>query len=243
MGDYLIVLALTAIPAASNFTGGLLAEAIPVSQRTLSLALHAAAGIVLAVVAVELLPEAFAVAAPWLIVLAFVAGGGFFVAVDAAIDRLQDRLGGAGDGAAPWGVFFGVAVDLFSDGVMIGAGATVSLALGLLLALGQAPADLPEGFATTATFKLRGVARRTRLLLNGSFFLAIFLGATVGYWAVRGQPEAVQVTLLAFAAGILTTVVVEEIVPAAHEEEDARMAAMLLVGGFALFALLSAYLG
>ena len=61
MTDFLIVIALTALPAFSNFAGGLLAEAMDVSERTLSLALHAAAGIVLAVVAVELLPEAFAV--------------------------------------------------------------------------------------------------------------------------------------------------------------------------------------
>jgi zinc transporter, ZIP family len=242
MSEYLIALALTAIPAFSNFAGGLLAEAIRVSQRTLSFALHAAAGIVLAVVAVELLPEAFAVGPAWLMVLAFVAGGGFFIAVDGGIDRLQDRFGGAGEGS-PWGIFFGVAVDLFSDGVMIGAGSTITFALGLLLALGQAPADVPEGFATIAAFKRQGVARRTRLLLAASFFGAIFLGATVGFWAVRGQSAVVKLALLAFTAGILTTVVVEEIVPEAHRGEEARSATVAFVGGFALFALLSAYLG
>lgn len=241
MNDYLLVLALTALPALSNFAGGLLAEVTDVSQRTLSLALHMAAGIVLAVVAVELMPEAFAGAAPWLVVLAFVAGGGFFVAIDQGIGVLQSRLGNEG-GAGAWAIFFGVAVDLFSDGVMIGAGSTIGLGLGLILAIGQAPADVPEGFATVATFKRQGVGRRARLLLAASFFLAIFLGATIGYWAVQGQPEEVKVTLLAFTAGILTTVVVEEIVPEAHQGRDARVASLVFVGGFALFALLSAYL-
>ncbi len=242
MNEYLIVLALTALPAFSNFTGGLLAEAVRVSERTVSLALHAAAGIVLAVVAVELLPEAFGVGPAWLMVLAFVLGGGFFVAVDWGIDRLQDRLSSGGE-AGPWGIYFGVAVDLFSDGVLIGTGSTIAVGLGLLLALGQAPADVPEGFATIATFKRQGIERRLRLLLAASFFLPIFLGASVGYWAVRGQSEAVQLALLAFTAGTLTTVAVEEIMPAAHQGEDARVAALVFVGGFALFALLSAYLG
>lgn len=40
-----------------KFGGGLLAEVVPVSRRLLSLALHAAAGIVLAVVGLELLPR------------------------------------------------------------------------------------------------------------------------------------------------------------------------------------------
>ena len=175
-------------------------------------------------------------------ILAFVAGGGFFVAVDLTIDRLRARRGGEGEGG-PWAIFFGVAVDLFSDGVMIGTGSTIGVGLGLLLALGQAPADVPEGFATIATFKRQGIPRRLRLLLAASFFLPIFLGATVGYWAVRGQSEAVQLALLAFTAGTLTTVAVEEIMPEAHQGEEARVAALVFVGGFALFALLSAYLG
>ena len=48
--------------------------------------------------------------------------------------------------------------------------------------------------------------------------------------------------LLAFTVGVLTTVVVEEIVPEAHEDGKARFAALVFVGGFALFALRSAYL-
>lgn len=38
---------------------------------------------------------------------------------------------GADVEAGPWGIYFGVAVDLFSDGVIIGAGSLVNPALGL----------------------------------------------------------------------------------------------------------------
>ncbi len=76
------------------------------SQRTLSLALHAAAGIVLAVVAVELLPEAFADAPAWLVGLDFVAGGIFFVLVDQGIGLLQRRMGRSEGSAGPWGIFW-----------------------------------------------------------------------------------------------------------------------------------------
>jgi zinc transporter, ZIP family len=70
----------------------------------------------------------------------------------------------------------------------------------------------------------------------------VLLGATVGYWAVRGQPEFVKMAMLAFTAGVLITVVVEEIVPEAHEDGEARFAALVFVAGFALFALISTYL-
>jgi ZIP family zinc transporter len=53
-----------------------------------------------------------------------------------------------------------VAIDLCSDGLMIDAGTAVGTRLALVLALGQVLADVPEGFATIATFRDRGVPRR-----------------------------------------------------------------------------------
>ena len=243
MREYLLVLALAAMPALGNFAGGLLAEMVAVSQRALSLALHGAAGIVIAVVAVELMPTALKTDVPWVIIVAFMLGGGFFVLVDQMIEIVKNRMGRAASDTTPWAIFFGVSVDLFSDGIMIGSGSTISFSLGLLLALGHVPADVPEGFATIATFKRQGLSRSTRILLGASFAIPIFLGTTIGYWAVRGQPEIIKLSLLAFTAGILTTVVVEEMVPEAHRDGESRLAALIFVSGFALFTLLSTYLG
>lgn len=246
MSGYLAVLALTLMPALGNFVGGVLADRVTVSSRVLSFALHAAAGIVFAVVGVELMPQALAAEPAWLVVLLFVAGGGFAVLIDWAMGavRLRSRTGSAAAGAeaGPWSIYFGVAVDLFSDGVMIGAGSTISPALGLLLSLGQVPADIPEGFATIATFKAQGMPRRRRLLLAASFTIPILLGATISYFALRGGPEIYKLGLLAFTAGILLTVAVEEIVVEAHREDDSRLASLFLVGGFALFIALGEFL-
>lgn len=243
MDGFLSVLALAVLPALGNFSGGLLSEMVNVSRRTLSLALHAAAGIILGVVAVELLPEAMRAQTPWVIVLAFATGGGFFILIDWAIGIVQKRVGGGESNTGMWAIFFGVAVDLFSDGVMIGAGVTVDFRLGLLLALAQVPADIPEGFATIANFKAAGVARAKRMWLSATFTLPILLGSAIGYFAVRDAPDVVKLGLLAFTAGILLTVAVEEMIPEAHKEAEARLATVCLVGGFTLFALLSIYFG
>ena len=242
MNDFLLVLALAAMPAAANFLGGLLAEVLPLSQRLLSLALHLAAGIILAVVGIELMEQVLQATPVWLPLLALVAGGGFTVLLDWGVQLVRVRTGTT-ESTGPWLIFIGVAVDLFSDGILIGTGSTIGLGLGLLLALGQVPADLPEGFATIAAFRDKGVPRRRRLLLAASFALPIFLGATIGYWAVRGQPDIYKQVLLAFTAGILLTVAVEEILTEAHEGDGgSSWDTLALVGGFALFALLSASL-
>jgi ZIP family zinc transporter len=219
------------MPAIGNISGGLVAERFEISGDTLSLALHVAAGIILAVVGIELLPTTLEADPPWFVLVVFLAGGFFSIGLDSLTDFIAARTGGGRTESGAWGIFAGVAVS------------TISLGLGLLLALGQVPADIPEGFATIATFKSKGVPRRTRLLLSLSFALPIFLGVTVGYWLVRGQPAIVKFGLLAFTAGILLTVAVEEIIPEAHKEGEARLAAVALVGGFALFTFISIYLG
>ena len=242
MPQFAQVLALAAVPALGIVAGALLAEVVVVSQRTLSLALHTAAGIVLGAVSIELAPRGFGeISHPWVAVLAFLGGAVFYLLVDAAIDIVGRRRGASTGGG---GVLLaaGTSVELFSDGVMIATGTSVGFTLGLLLALAQAPGNMPEGFATMATFKRDGWPRRRRLLVAAGFAVPIPLGAAVGYFGVRGQPEDVGLALLAFTAGLLVTVTVEQIVPEAHEARDSRTATLLLVAGFALFALLALYL-
>ena len=236
--DYLQVLGLALLPALGNFLGALLAEIIPTTRRMLSRALHVAAGIVVAVVAVELMPEALAGAAPWLVVLGFCLGGGFFIVLDWAIQR----FGAGEESAGPWVVYAAVFIDLFSDGLMIGVGSTVSFGLALVLALGQVTADIPEGFATIANFRDKGVVRSKRVILAASFVIATLTGATIGFYLLRDQSEALKLSALAFTAGILLVASVEEMLGEAHEaSKDTRLSAVFFIGGFALFTLVGAY--
>ena len=250
LDGYALVLALLLLPALGNWAGGALAELVPVSRRTLSLALHAAAGIVLAVVGLELVPEALEADPAWVPLLAFMSGGLFFLAVDAVIERVGARASGPGapgdegeGGGNPLVIYAGTSLDLFSDGIMVGTGAVINPALGFLLALGQTPADVPEGFATIATLRQAGFSRARRLLFTAGLALPLLVGGTIGYFALREAPDLVRLAVLAATGGALTAVVVEEVVPEAHKGGDSRLATMFLVGGFALFAAISVYVG
>ena len=243
MSEFLIVLGLAALPAAGNFVGGALAELFPVSGRVLSLALHLAAGIVLAVVGLELMPEALDVGPRWAPLLAFVAGGGVFIGLDRVVGYVGARLGVTEERKGALGVFGGVSLDLFSDGVMIGTGTLLNPTLGLLLALGQVPADVPEGFAAVATLRDAGVSRTRRLLMSAGFAVPIIAGAALGFLALRGASEVLTLSVLALTGGALVAVVVEEMITEAHAGETSRVGPLFLTGGFALFAAVSAYLG
>ncbi|MEH2022857.1 hypothetical protein [Nostoc sp.] len=70
MQEFLFALTLSALPVVSNFMGAMIAEALPSSKQTLGLALHAAAGVLLAIASTELISRV-AIAKPvWATILA-----------------------------------------------------------------------------------------------------------------------------------------------------------------------------
>lgn len=240
MSGLALVVLLSLLPGAGNFAGAMIAERWNVTPRRLNWALHAASGIVIAIVAVELLPEALGALAGWWIALAFAAGGAGYIVIESLLERAQRGREGEGR-KAMWMIYVAVAVDLTSDGLMIGTGAAVSPALALVLAAGQVLADVPEGYAALANFRDKGVPRRRRILLSASFFLYVVGSALLSWLLLRGSGEPIQMAALSFVAGLLTVAAVEDMLQEAHEaREDTRRSIVAFVGGFALFTLLSA---
>lgn len=235
MAELGLVLLLAAVPPIGVIAGAALAEVIAVSPRRLSLALHAAAGILLGIAAFELLPTAFTASSRWPIVAAFVLGAAVYVVAD----RLIERMTGRGGGGEAWMIYSGVAVDLFSDGVMLGTSTTIGIGLAVVLAAAQLPANVPEGYATSGAFQDAGMGRGRRLLVAVSFALPVLLGAVLSYLALRGAPEIWRLALLAATAGYLAAAVVEELVPEAHERLRGWAANWAFVAGLAGLGLLS----
>lgn len=238
------VLLLALLPAAGNLAGGILAEFIETTRDQLSLALHFAAGIVFGVIAIELAPRAFEDARPWVAALAFSAGGVAYIAVDWVSERLAPGRPGQAKSemSGAWVIYAAVAVDLFSDGLLVGAGSSVSLSLALVLAVGQVTADVPEGFATVANFKQKGTPRARRLLISASFVIPVLAGALLSFLLLRHQSLEMQLAALAFTAGLLLVAAAEEIVGEAHEAAcDKRWSSLAITAGFVLFALVASY--
>jgi len=144
------VLLLALLPGIGVAAGGLIAELVPSSKKWLNWSLHAAAGIVIAIAAIEVLPEALDSVSHWTVGIAFAVGGLTYLGIKIVVEK---RAEGSG---RMWMIFLAVATDLFGDGLLIGAGTAVSTDLGITLAIGQIMANIPEGFASLSTFRANG---------------------------------------------------------------------------------------
>jgi zinc transporter, ZIP family len=242
MEPYGEVIAFAALPAVTSLAAGILAERVRTSKRLISLALHLAAGAIMALIGIELMPRVLNVEPAWKTVAAFVAGGIAYLVLHEILARIRERAGKTGDGKHAWAVYSDMLLDFVTDGFIIGTGMALDRGLGLVLALGAVVAEVPQAFAAIAEFDRRQVSRRTRTILAVSFAMVVIASAVLAYWIMEGRGESWKLVILSFTAGLLASLMVEEIVPEAHEERDQRLAVGAFVGGFAVVALLSVYI-
>ena len=105
-------------------------------------------------------------------------------------------------------------------------------------------ADFPKGYSVVANLKDKDVPRKRRITASLSFPLYCLGAALIAWFLLRSAPDAARYVVLSFVAGFLWVAAVEDMRKEAHEvAPDYRTSAMAFVGGFALFALVSAGLG
>lgn len=143
------VLGLAVLPAIGNFGGGMLAEFMGVPRGRLNKALHGASGILIAVIAIELMPEALSKISGWTIGMACGLGGLAYIGIEAAVEKTLRRAESKqSSNLGMWMIYMVASIDLISDGLLIGTGSAVSTSMAIVLVLGQVLADVPEGYAT-----------------------------------------------------------------------------------------------
>jgi zinc transporter, ZIP family len=245
MNGYILALLLSLMPAIGSVVGGVLADYFRISESSMSYVLHGAAGIILAVVGVELLPQALGYGNFVEVSLAFGLGGLTYVGLEWMLEQIGERNKDLNKekGQSPWLIYISLAFDFFTDGIMIAVGLIISQGLAFLLAVGSAISDLPSAFIAIAGFKRGGISRLRSLLFSISFAVIILLGAILGYRVGQIGSDRITIFLLSYTAGVILLAVIEGVMVEAHTRSPRTfLSEIILILGAALFTLLSAYL-
>jgi zinc transporter, ZIP family len=211
------------------------------AKDKLHLVLGLAAGVMLCVVAFDLLPEAMAQSGQ--IVLGVPAAmlttiGGFFtvhiVERSLAIHRGHEgEFGGHHHGMESVGLLAGggLVVHSFLDGVGIGLGYQAGAAVGLVVAIAVIAHDFADGFNTFTIASLYGNARRRVLTLLVCDAVAPVAGAVVG--TLVPIPTGAIGLYLGYFAGFLLYLATADILPEAHARHPSRLTLVFTVAGAA----------
>ena len=219
-------------PALVSLSGGVLAMFWHPNHHTRSMVQHFAAGVVLAALAVELLPEIGREHAPaWVLIGAFALGSLFMYAMKLWTMRLEANEAAADESKLNHGLLIATFIDIAVDGFIIGTGFAAGGETGFVLALGLSVELLFLGLSLTSesTKGWRIVA------LSALLGLTVLGCALLGSILLSGASNAVIAAALAFSAAALLYLVTEELLIEAHEVEEKPISTLILFAGFLVF--------
>jgi ZIP family zinc transporter len=230
------------VPVTFTVIGAAAGSYIPTMARLRSYVLHLAAGVVFAVVAVELLPEIQRRALVGDVVLGFALG----IATMLLADRLIDRVRGGGGrdhddyvkdapGSISTGLFVSVGIDFLLDGLLLGVGFAAGARIGILLALAEAAEQLSVGLALAGELRAAGVSRPRVLLIISALGSLVFVTAVLGATVLGGLSNGAMEVVLSFGAAALLYLVTEELLREAHEERETALGTAMFFVGFPAF--------
>lgn len=225
------------ISAASTIAGGVLPLYTRVRNIHSRYLLGFAAGVMLSVAFLEMLPEMVAEGETSFVILA---AGFFSLYVVEKLVMVHSCPGGECDihdqhTVLGWTALIGIAAESLLDGVAIGIGFRLAPAVGLTIALAVLVHEFPRGFATSVIMRTAGYdLRRTWGALGID---ALFTPLGVVLVLVGIFPQGLLLPLLAFAAGTFIYVGASDLLPEAHRTFNIWVVVSVVVGLFLVPAL------
>lgn len=224
------------VPAIVSIIGGIVALIWHPSKQARSMIQHFAAGVILAALATELLPEIGREhAEPWVLIVAFAVGSLFMFGMKLVTDHLEEKDEAqekiTGKAGLPMGMLMATVIDIAVDGLIIGAGFASGGETGMILALGLSVEMLFLGLALV-TDTLKG----WKIVAMTAFLGAEILGfAYLGNLLLSGASSSLIAAVLAASAAALLYLVTEELLIEAHEIEEKNYYTLILFAGFLAF--------
>lgn len=222
-----------AIPAGVATLGGVIAALWNPSHALRSLVQHFAAGVILAALAVELLPDiATEHATPGVVIGSFALGSLFMYGLKLWTTRLEHKAAATAKvPALDLGLLMATLIDVAIDGFIIGAGFAANGEAGTILALGLSVELVFLGLALTS----ETVKGWRVVALSATLGLTVLLFAMLGSAVLAGASRQLVGGVLAFSAAALLYLVTEELLIEAHTVEEKPIATLVLFAGFLVF--------
>jgi ZIP family zinc transporter len=247
MSDLLVAAGWALLVGASLLVGALVAAGVSLPPRAAAFLTACGGGILLAAVALELVPEADAHAGSVLTAVGLIAGTLTYVLADRWLNRdaeMKTMRRSAAAAAAGRSMTMpdrgadvvrgeSIAAGLFVDGVpeSVALGLTIAEGeLGLALLAGIVVGNLVEAYGAAQPIVAGGRSRRFAVGLLGALGLALALATITGATLLAGVSPEVVGTAQAVAAGAVLAVVSIAVIPHAFEEVSALVAFATAIG-------------
>jgi len=234
------------IPLITMIIGGVWSANFKVGDKMQSTILHLAAGVIFAVVAVEILPDIVEKGSITNISVGFFAGLGTMLLIKHFSHKAEEKhklqvtkYTEIGKKLLPWALIIGIAVDIFIDGILLGVGFAAGQSEGILLCAALSLEILVLGLVVGTELKNENFSKNRILTIISVTALTFVVGAFLGSVMLSIVSEEVLTYILAFGLSALIYLVTEELLVEAHEKKDTPLNTAIFFVGFFIFFIIS----
>ncbi len=229
--------------------GGILGSLFKVNSKIRSTLLHLAAGVIFAIVAIEILPKVIETHNIFTITIGFFSGLAVMLLIKhfsrKAEKRHEKQLKSGHDDSIgsfkllPWGLLVGIAVDILLDGMLVGIGFAAGQTEGVLLCIALSLEILVLGLVVSTELKSEKFTKKLILKIISVLSMSIILGAFIGAVMLNYINQTTLSGVLAFGLSALMYLVTEELLVEAHENVDTPFSTAVFFVGFFVFLLIA----
>ena len=176
-----------------------------------------AAGVMLTISFLELIPESLAISSTWISVLGVVLGALSMYALDKIIPHIHPRLCAQEQGCnlerTSVYLILGMFLHNLPEGMAIAIGSVTETKLSITIALAIAIHNIPEGICTSAPYYHSTGKRVQAFLLSASTAIPILLGFISARYIFQQVSTQVVGLLISSTAGLMIYITVDELIP------------------------------
>lgn len=205
------------------------------SARVMGMLFGATSGIMIAMICFDIIPEALGTGKMNLVFIGIVIGILVGLLMDESLPALQRKIGSDGSGFQKIGLILiiGLALHNLPEGFALGTVANSNMDSVQQFALILCIHSIPEGIALAIPFKQGGASIFRVVLMNIILGGAMGIGAIIGYSLSSINPNFIS-TGLGVASGIILYIVCEELMPESKKIWNGRMTTVAMIFGFML---------
>ncbi len=217
------------------------------SKRFLSTLLSFSAGLMMAVVCFDLLPNSFVIGSLTYGLIGTVFGIIVIMLCQTIITRLSSRdlrKRGGFFNYVKTGILMavGIALHNFPEGLAIGSGFTALPSYGIGLSLIIAFHDIPEGIAMATPLRMAGVKKYKVLTATIIAGIPTGIGAFIGYLLGEISPIFISICL-GFAGGAMLYIIAGELIPEYRDLHKGRISSVGFAVGVLVGIIITQLLG
>ena len=226
--------------------GGVISAFLSKKDKVIGVLFAVAAGVMLAIVSFDLIPEAYAEGGVWTLAASVLAGVVLVVILDEITKAVTKKGGDIIEEGRKRRVemtktgilmMLAIAVHNLPEGLVIGSSELKSR--GLLMALLIGLHNIPEGIAVAAPLIAGGMKKWKAILITASTGIPTLIGAVIGYYIGLASATFVAVSL-GIAAGAMLAVIFAEMLPESlklNESKAPGFAAVIsvVIGAVAIY--------